>query len=581
MHSSLLLSSLLGQVLILVPFFLVGLLQQKTIASLSASGLDKLLIESIPGCFVRYYWLLGAASLVALLRIYFDFKILPLYHSRAEAVFFSTSMLFLLAWVALTRSLQFPICGDDAYIDFRYVHNWVSGVGFDYNPGELVLGFTSHVHVLILSALSLLFGISQIDILSQALNIILQFFVCSLVYLAFADILRSRLFGLVGAAVYAFQPYNLNESIFGKETFLVQLLIILTIWLMHHGRYQSTAWLSCLMPFVRPEGVIWSFVILVSTCLRRSGSLAARLKIWYLPGFLALVYLGTIFWIFKTVLPHGMIAKDLMIDRDPYWFVNIALKTIGSGGLLPLVDWISINDKVYVGAGIVASILFLILVRNPAFRVYKYFVLLFFWIVSLENPMPFSWYMSWFSFVNVMLFTVIFQLLSGKKTLMRLPGLIGSLLCLLILVSQTLSIPRRLSSDLTAVTFKWDDEYKRLLSFSKAVDIIKERFSGSANTTIAAPEIGYIGYKHPGKIIDLCGLVSPKVVAYGRPLGKPDVIYDLQPDYVISVDVFLWDLFHDELFLASYKRVCSFDTVFAKGKKIHLYRRIYGWKKTD
>ena len=73
---------------------------------------------------------------------------------------------FFLYSIILFYSLQFPVCLDDAYIDFRYVYRWLNGLGFDYNQGEAILGFTSHLHLFLLFIVALIFQNQDIALVS-------------------------------------------------------------------------------------------------------------------------------------------------------------------------------------------------------------------------------------------------------------------------------------------------------------------------------------------------------------------------------------------------------------------------------
>ncbi len=75
-----------------------------------------------------------------------------------------------LATVALTLRLwQCPLAVDDSYIDYRYVLHWLSGQ-FDYNAGTHIMGFTSHLHLLILCLVCFLFHTQAVDLASYYLN---------------------------------------------------------------------------------------------------------------------------------------------------------------------------------------------------------------------------------------------------------------------------------------------------------------------------------------------------------------------------------------------------------------------------
>lgn len=40
---------------------------------------------------------------------------------------------------------------DDAYISFRYLDNWLNGLGLVYNPGERVEGYTNFLWIVLLA----------------------------------------------------------------------------------------------------------------------------------------------------------------------------------------------------------------------------------------------------------------------------------------------------------------------------------------------------------------------------------------------------------------------------------------------
>ncbi|MFQ5921958.1 MAG: hypothetical protein ACE5M4_03875, partial [Anaerolineales bacterium] len=56
------------------------------------------------------------------------------------------------------RLIPGPRTIDDAYITFRYARNLLDGHGLVYNPGEAVLGTTTPLFALLLSALGVPIG---------------------------------------------------------------------------------------------------------------------------------------------------------------------------------------------------------------------------------------------------------------------------------------------------------------------------------------------------------------------------------------------------------------------------------------
>jgi 4-amino-4-deoxy-L-arabinose transferase-like glycosyltransferase len=73
---------------------------------------------------------------------------------------------FAAAGVLLFQALQGPQPIDDAFITYRYARSLTSGAGFVYNLGEKVLGTTTPLYTLILSAFAFIFGSRSIPAIS-------------------------------------------------------------------------------------------------------------------------------------------------------------------------------------------------------------------------------------------------------------------------------------------------------------------------------------------------------------------------------------------------------------------------------
>jgi len=69
---------------------------------------------------------------------------------------FIVGLFLVAAGLLLVRAWQLLWIGDDAFISFRYVDNFVSGHGLVFNPGERVEGYTNFLWVMVLSAFAAL-----------------------------------------------------------------------------------------------------------------------------------------------------------------------------------------------------------------------------------------------------------------------------------------------------------------------------------------------------------------------------------------------------------------------------------------
>lgn len=566
---------------------MAGSQEPSTIDSLSRLDIDQSILATISKAFVRYYLMLIPAIFCSTIYLLIDLKQTgELGHPEAKSAngIIARSVIFglLLAYIVLVGVLQFPLCGDDSYIDFRYVKNWLTGVGLDYNAGERVLGFTSHLHVLLLTVLAFCFKTDNIPVVSQMTNVVLQMINVLLLSNFLRGLKSSANLALIGAAVYGLDPYNVQQIIFGKESHMVAMLIIISLWSIQLERYHLLAWAATLTPFVRPEGIIWYGLCLAFNLKK------ASLKRWLAPAIAAGGFLSLLYVLFGTVIPHGMIGKFSMFYPMPQGsMLGKSMWMVGSGFLVPRL---TINDPGLYGlvailTGVIATVLLVIFVRKLPLGLYTISIVIFLLVFTIKNPAAFPWYLCWFSLVPTVLAIEVFDRLlkaeDKRTTRQKLVLTMASVYFMTVLIIQQ---PVRSTSDLTAITFAWTSEYHRLQQFQKALDCLDE-IPGGRRTTIATPEIGFIGYHHQGKILDLCGLVSPEVVRFGRPDIKrqapgeayeinPEVIKSLKPDYVLTLELFGRELFEDADFKNSYEEVCFFPNDWGGGKGVYLFRRM-------
>jgi len=79
-----------------------------------------------------------------------------LYHFSKNTLLAISIGIFVLA--ILARIIPGPRTIDDAFITYRYVRNILAGIGFVYNPGEQVLGTTTPLYTLLLTAFGYFVG---------------------------------------------------------------------------------------------------------------------------------------------------------------------------------------------------------------------------------------------------------------------------------------------------------------------------------------------------------------------------------------------------------------------------------------
>jgi len=264
---------------------------------------------------------------------------------------------------------------EDAFIDFRVVHNLLAGHGPVFNVGERVEVYTDPLWVGILAVFSGLFPFVRIEWWSVILGLACAGGGVALGGLAAVRIQRERdqaalpvlpLGMLVVSAVAAVWDFSTS----GLETGLVFLWLGLTWWLLvrvarrGHGQI-ATAAVAGLGPLIRPDMAILSAAffaaLMVVVCLPESEPPASRWRRWGAP-VLAFVALPGLYQLlrmayFGMLVPNTALAKSagaawwaqggdyLLNFLDTYWlWIPMALLLIGT--VHRVVRWWGTGDRI-------------------------------------------------------------------------------------------------------------------------------------------------------------------------------------------------------------------------------------------
>ncbi len=212
------------------------------------------------------------------------------------------------------RLWQCPLALDDAYVDYRYVMHWLNGL-FDYNPGQHIMGFTSHLHLFALWLTCTIFRTHAVDMTSYYLNCAIDTVCTVFLYFLTARVYKQKLPAVVAALVFAFSMYASGEVISGKETPLVSLVILIAMWAVQTSRLTVLPWTAFALLLLRPEGALACSNVFLRL-LRPAGKTAWKSLI--LPGALTLCWYAFLFYYFGSVLPHGMLAKHKVFPAGDF-----------------------------------------------------------------------------------------------------------------------------------------------------------------------------------------------------------------------------------------------------------------------
>jgi len=523
------------------------------------------------------------------------------------------------------RVIQGPQIVDDAYITFRYARNLASGRGFVYNPGERVLGTTTPLYTLLLAGLHLALP-WDFPALALGVSALFDALSCFLLMTLFqhrgGD--SSSLQGERGLSwlsfLWAFALALLAQSVAiaasGMETSFYTFLILLTFWLYLRRRFWASGLVGGLTILTRPDAliavaVIGGYLLLTERrgLLRWLVSLCAIITPWLIFSWL---YFG-------QVIPNSMVAKSRAYQPLPpanallafcAYFSNLFLEGyVWRIWALPLFGTLvrSGPRRVYIYerafpwiplVGTLQAALYVMggfaLIRRER-RALPLFIFPVAYMIaySCANPLMFEWY-----FVPLLPFYLV-GVLSGvwelgrylKRSLehrfadfsweSRISALGWAMLISFLIFSQ---IPRY---NLIPDTHRrWLSLYPPIWLAREELyrDVVRDLAAElSSEVQVAAPEIGALGYYCPARILDTAGLVSPEAIPYNPVEPSQSLtnyavptraIMELQPDYVISLDLFIRKtLLVSPEFQCSYHIVTIKETSIWGGQGLYVFRR--------
>lgn len=542
--------------------------------------------------------------------------------------------IIIVALALAARLVPGPRTIDDSFITFRYARNLLAGEGFVYNPGERVLGTTTPLYTLLMAALALPFGGEQAPFpwLALGVNALADAATCLLLW-QIGKRLGSELAGIATSLVWAVAPYSVTFAIGGLETSLYVCLLTGAVWAYLARRRLLTPLFASLALLTRPDALIlvvplaldrfyrgWFFgAKSLQVRLLRSPSGVARndnqngepnsadipapkgsasfairptkdedglswreVAVFVLP---LIAWYGFAWLYFGSPLPHSVTAK-LLVYRLGAGSAFIRLLQHFATPFME-AEW---GGVVMIGVGLVLyPFLFIIGARRAVkteARVLAWasYPVLYFLVFALPNPLLFRWYLTpplpaWMFFILMGLEGLLGSFLLKEKknkngasviktmTDLRKKGVLGFLIIVLPLASSLAAWritpdhgPARPAPEMAFIKLE--------LLYRQVAQELKPRVS--ADTVLAAGDVGVLGFETGARILDTVGLNSPISLEY-YPLDPEyyvinyaipaQLILDQQPDWVVILEVYGRNtLLKDEDFLAQYRLVRTLPT---------------------
>jgi len=254
--------------------------------------------------------------------------------SRAGWLFFVTLPPF--GWLVG----RFEHLIDDAFISFRYAHNWAAGHGLSYNPGvgEPVEGFSNFLWVALLAGFERLGAVPE-----QVANIVSVACGALLLWLFHRSAVRDFGFGarsaLLGTLFLACFPPFAVWCTGGLETAAFSLALFASwreLCRPPPARPLLAGFLALCVAGLRPEGAIWALGLVLASgvALQFSPDWRGRLKL-YLPAVLAGIallllcrqlYFGE--WVANTTRAKGSLGGEVWLrglkDLASYFLIFLS-----------------------------------------------------------------------------------------------------------------------------------------------------------------------------------------------------------------------------------------------------------------
>lgn len=480
--------------------------------------------------------------------------------------------ILLVALALLARVIPGTRTIDDAYITFRYARNLLSGYGFVYNPGERVLGTTTPLYTLLLAGMGMLAGGRDADFpgLALAINAVADGITCLLLW-NLGKKAGSSAAGLAVGIVWAIAPFSVTFAIGGMETSLVVCLLTGGVWAFLERRYALAGLLGALafltrvdaMLLLAPLGLFWIIQTLrgrEKIPTRAIVSAGLPVTIWLL---FSMAYFG-------NPVPQSVQAKVLAYRLVP----GAAFIRLLQHYATPFMDYHLLGYPASVMVGLLLYP-FLALVgaravfrKEPRFLPYLLYPWLYFVAFALPNPLIFRWYLTpplpaWIFLIFLGGARVISSLSKRRWVVLG----VGVVLAGLTMVSMVLDWrwrpdhgPARPAPDMAYIQLE--------LLYRQAAQWVMEQ--AQPGDTLAAGDVGVLGFDTNLRILDLVGLNSPIATRY-YPLNpdlyvinyavSPRLIFDARPEWVVILEVYgRRGLLREPRFLQDYHLVKTIET---------------------
>ncbi len=433
---------------------------------------------------------------------------------------------------------------DDAFITFRYAQNLVAGNGLVYNPGELVLGTTTPLYAVLIAAIGSITGGIQAPYpeIAVVISAIADALSC-LIIIRLSTNLGYRRAGIAAALIWAAAPMSVTFAIGGMETSVFILLMLGTFYMHSNNQPVLAAFIGSLCLLTRPDALLFLLPLGLERTYRLFQARKRYLPFTEIASFLTPVIIWLVIsWLYYgDPLPRSMAAKAVAYLLPP----EAGLVRLLQHYATPFFSHLALGSFSIVIGIFLFPTLFMIgwrrIVRERTYiwplAIYPILYLLAF---SIANPLIFRWYLAPplpMYFLGIFIGIEIF----GRDLRSPLPLAICAALAFgFTLNGWTLHPDHGLDRPAPKMAYiKLEEVYRQVASD------LRGQIRGEQ--TLAAGDIGVLGYYTGARILDTVGLISPQsepfyplpeelyITNYAIP---PGLIQQEKPDFLVLLEVY-------------------------------------------
>lgn len=443
---------------------------------------------------------------------------------------------------------------DDAYITFRYARNLADGAGLVYNAGESVLGTSAPLFAVLLAGLHRLTG-APIPALAFGLGAACLPLVALLGY-RLARRGTSPAFAALFVAAALSPRESLRAFSSGMETPLYLLGLLLAVELACRGRDAAAFAVAGALAFVHPDAVLLVPALAVAIAAPGGRRPWRALALGLAPAAAG----AAVLWaVYGSPVPHSVTAKRLAYAMPSGHALNELAGTILEPLRVPVTPAAEAVAVFAAVAGLALALAYgrAALATLPALACAAFSVLYVAAFAS-ANPLVFEWYRPPLALAST--FAVV-------ACAARAPRALRAATAVLLAGSAAVHV---------AAFRPYDPSLRE--------DVYARAASGLAlgpEDTVAAPEIGALGWATRARVLDTAGLVSPSALARpgtaGDPGGAipPRLLRDTRATALVALDRFLEpSLVSDPGALAGWSEVARYPAyAFGGVRTVRVFRQ--------